>query len=819
MIGCTVSHYEILEEVGAGAMGRVYRAIDNKLKRPTALKFLSVELTRDPVARKRFEYEAQAASALDHPNICTIFEIDEVDDGRLFIAMACYEETLRERIGRGAISLEQALQIIRQICEGLNKTHEAGLVHRDIKPSNIMFSSDDIVKVMDFGVAKLAGPGPLTNPGTIVGTTSYMSPEQVRGEDVDHRSDIWSVGVILYEMLSRRLPLRGDSIPSCFHSILNAAPPPLDSINPTLPVSLRPILERVLSKDRDLRHEDSLALYRDLSGLEISLEAPTVETVAAKKEPTSSIAVLPFTNLSADPDQEYFCDGIVEELINSLAHVQGLRVVARTSSFVFKGKKEDIREIGGKLGVETLLEGSVRKVGGRLRVMAQLVKVEDGFHLWSERFDKNIEDVFAIQDEISEAIVENLKIQLHPAPSIPARRRTHNPEAYTFYLQGRYFWNTATWDNCRKAIRLYERAIEKDPSFAPAYVGLADIHLFFFPSSASSEEMYQKAKVPIDKALELDPMLAEAHSSLAWLRYYFHNDLEGAEREFIRALELAPSYAMAHRLYSDLLGEKGRFDEALGECQLAYELDPLSIRTCTYLSMMKRAAWCWSEAEELLEQALEIEPDHSYVHAKHAILLSQMGRDEASLEKIDRALDLDPTSGAVLEAAIKVLGASGQTDRTDDLSNDFLRFAPNYWYAHAIAGDNHQRQGRYGEASREFDRALKKANSLNSFRVEFRIGINQALAGDREAAEKTLSRFLEQSRTSYFPPYILASLYLALGDVESGFEWLERAYETHDPRLCNLRMNFLLDGLRSDPRYKALWEKMGLELRASRASC
>ena len=399
--GSRLGQYEIVSLIGAGGMGEVYKAQDTRLKRLVALKLLPPELTRDETAKQRFLQEARAASALDHPNICTIHEINETPDGQLYLVMAYYEgETLKEKIERGPLAIDEALDIAIQIGQGLAEAHTAGVVHRDIKPANLMLTKGAQVKIVDFGLAKLAGQVGLTQTGKTLGTVAYMSPEQARGHEVDHGADLWSLGVVLYEMLAGRRPFPGEHAQSVVYAILNTEVPPLPSARAEVPADLARAVGRALTKLRGDRQGSAEELVAELRAVKRASEGhATAQPVGEKAVP--SIAVLPFANMSADPEQEYFCEGIAEELIDALARLEGLRVVARTSAFQFRGQGHDLRQIGEKLKVKTVLEGSVRKTGNRLRINAQLINADDGYHLWSERYDRKMDDVFAVQDEIA----------------------------------------------------------------------------------------------------------------------------------------------------------------------------------------------------------------------------------------------------------------------------------------------------------------------------------------------------------------------------------------------------------------------------------
>ena len=611
MIGKTVSHYRITEKLGAGGMGVVYKAEDAKLEREVALKFLSPDMTRDASATERFVREAKAAAALNHPNICTVFEIDEAD-GRTFIAMECVEgEDLRVKIKAGALELNEAIDVAVQVAEALAAAHEKGIVHRDVKPANIVVTPRGQAKIMDFGLVRMAGGAQLTRLDTTVGTVAYMSPEQARGRDVDHRTDIWSLGVVLYEMLTGDRPFAGDRDQAVIYSILNDEPESITSSVPGAPPELAGALAKALAKDPTARYQSAGNLAADLGMIRQRFVSDPTVVVSAPPEALPSIAVLPFANMSPDPENDYFGDGLAEELANALAQLPQLRVAARTSAFQFRGKDSDIREIGSKLNVETVLEGSVRKAGNRLRVTAQLISVSDGFHLWSNRYDREMEDVFAVQDEITAAIVDQLKVRLGPEPKAPSvRRHTDNLDAYALYLKGHYYWNSLTPEGFRKSRECYEKAIEIDPDYAPAHAALSMWHQSLaFWADAPPTEAFAQSRAAAERALEIDETVALAHNCLAVIHFMHDWDWERAEREFERAIELDPSSSFGHLNYAFLLTDLARHEEALREIGIAQRLDPLSTIVNAWAASLLVSAGRVSEGIAELEEIVARDPE------------------------------------------------------------------------------------------------------------------------------------------------------------------------------------------------------------------
>jgi len=686
LIGRTVSHYKILEKLGEGGMGVVYKAQDTKLDRLVALKFLPKQFSINEEEKKRFIHEAKAAAALDHNNICAVYEIDETKEGQMFIVMAYYEgETLKDKIKKGPLKLDEAFDIAIQVTEGLHEAHENKIVHRDIKSANIIITDKGITKILDFGLAKLKGQTKLTKEGTTLGTVAYMSPEQVSGEKVDHRSDIWSLGVLLYEMISGQLPFKGEYEQAIMYAIMNETPEQVTGLRTGVSMELEKIINKMLTKDPQERYQGTADLLVDLRKIR---KESKPEVKSAKKElrqkvskkpsrkfmiigtlilaiifvvsafllfkgtdkkkssktevinQQRKIAVLPFVNMSADKDQEYFCDGISEELINRLAKISAFQVTARTSAFSFKGQNIDIPEIGKRLNVDVVVEGSVRKAGDKLRITAQLIKVSDGYHIWSETYDRLMKDIFAIQDEISMSIVEKLKVSLLKEESAKLKiRSTNNVAAFNLYLRGNsYYTRSYSEKDSRTAVQMFEKAIALDPDFAMAYTKLSTVYSWLYMLDRTDTDL-AKARDAVNKAFKINPNLPEAHIALGYYYYWGHMDYDRALEQFKIAQKSLKNNDELFFGIGAIQKRQGKWEQSLLNFKKALEINPLDHSLAggalggLYLCLRR-----YQEAEEYYNLAISLAPDRlRYYYSKIRLYLRWHGSTEKAFKVLAEA--------------------------------------------------------------------------------------------------------------------------------------------------------------------------------------
>ena len=649
MIGKTIFHYKIIEKLGEGGMGVVYKAEDTKLKREVAIKFLPRFISANKEERQRFEIEAQAAALLNHPNIATIYAIEETED-EMFIVMEYIDGVeLKDKIKSGPVPVDEAINIATQIAEGLEAAHKKGIVHRDIKSSNIMITKGGKVKIMDFGLAKIIGGTELTKIGSTVGTAAYMSPEQARGEELDNRTDIWSFGVVLYEMITGQLPYKGDYEQAVIYSILNEDPKPITELRGDTPSQLSHIVEKTLQKNPENRYQTTKDLIEELKTVDKS-----GSSIQGKKV-THTVAVLPFTNMSNDKEQEYFCDGMAEDIINDLTHLEGLHVVARTSSFAFKDKNLDIREIGMKLGVHSIVEGSVRKAGNRLRITAQLINVADGYHLWSERYDRELEDVFAIQDEIAKNIVQALEIKLSKKEKrVLGKVKTQDVQAYDYYLQGRNFFYNGQRKGIEFGIEMFSKAISKDPNYALAYAGIADCNSWYFMYVDGENKYLEKSLGASQKAIELDPECAEAYSARG-LAISLSKRFEDAEEEFETSIRLNPNLFVAYYFFARICFVQGKLEKAAQLFEQACIVNPedyqsplLLGNTYKGLKLIDKSHSAFRRGLEIAKRHLELNPDDARAIYLSAHGLIELGQKEKGLDWANRALATDPDDPVIL---------------------------------------------------------------------------------------------------------------------------------------------------------------------------
>jgi serine/threonine protein kinase/tetratricopeptide (TPR) repeat protein len=777
-----ISHYRIINQLGAGGMGEVYLAEDTRLQRQVAIKFLPASYQYDPARRTRFMAEARATSALRSPHIAAIYDIGE-HEGAMFIVMEFVEgEPLSSRIERGSLATADVIEIAAQIADALAEAHKLEIVHCDIKSSNVLINERGFVKILDFGIARSCEPedreppdvtreiGRQTSLNAVEGTVSYMSPEQALGRELDSRSDIFSLGVVMYEMLAGRLPFEGDNIVEMIDRIIHEEPPSVSRFNHSVPAELERIVRKCMEKEPARRYQSAIELSVDLRNLQrdgdtgsrptMSLNRPTqVVRRPRSRRRLDSLAILPLVNLSGDPEMEYLSDGITESLIINLSRVPRLRVMARSTVFRYKRvptgslppqeEPLDPQEVGRDLGVRAIVVGRVLLRGDTLVIKTELVDTDDGSHLWGGQFNRTISDIFEVEEEIASEISDALRLRLTGAQKEGlARRYPENTEAYQLYLKGRYHWNKRTEEGIKKSITYFERAIQLDSKYTLAYAGLADAYnLLAGYGSMPPRTAFLRAKATALKALSLDENLAEAQAALAHVRYWYEWDWDGAERGFRRSIELNPDYATAHLWYSLLLAAMERFDEAFIEITRAEEAEPLSLVINFNLGRILYFARQYDEAEKQCLKTLEIYPNFFLGYRRLGMIYTEKLMYEEAEAQLKRSLELSPDNSETLSA----------------------------------------------------------------------LGYNYAVWGRTDDARRVLDDLVELAEREYVSPYSYARIYLGLGKIEEAFEWLEKAYQERHGILVYLKVEPIFDNVREDSRYLRLLRRMGLLLEAHAA--
>lgn len=850
--------YEIIEELGKGGMGRVYRVEDTKIKQEIALKLIRPEIAADKKTIVRFKNELKTARNIRHKNVCGMFDLGE-EKGQHYITMEYVRGGDLKRFIRRSKRLDTgtAISIAKQICEGLSEAHSMGIVHRDLKPNNIMIDDNGSARIMDFGIARTVKGKGITGSGVMIGTPEYMSPEQVEAKEVDQRSDIYSLGIILYEMTTGRLPFEGDTplAVAMKHKGERAKSP--KEFNPQIPDDLSSIILKCLEKDKESRYQDAGEVISELEKME--KELPTTDRVIPKKKPLTSkeitvqfslrktllpafiavivvlvglliwkpwskkdslpagpdkfsIAVLPFNDQSPEKDLGQFCGGIADDIITKLVKIKEWNIVDWHSAMQFQNTNKTLREISQELNATHMLSGTVRREGDNFHVTPRLIDAGDNRIVWQDTYERKREEIFDILGTIAWEIATALNVDLSPGEkTLLQKKPTENIRAYELYHQGRWYWTKRTYGDLVRSIEFFTRAVEIDPNFALAHAGIADSYVLmgFYSYSSSNVYYFQKAEDAAQKALELDNTLAEAWTSIAYIKHNRDWDWEGAEDDFKKAIDLNPSYATAYHWYSILLGNQARLDEALAKVRRAWELDPMSDVINTALASIYLARQEYDQAINRLERAIELNPgfNNPYYYIGKSYLNKTMYEDAlAAFDKFSEGIYEQVFSKELFEETTKYLL------QNNDALRQFQTMA--------------ETAGRDAVSPKEFRMELESlignqdalaivANAMKQLLVQdwesFMHGVVYVRMGMEEKAQKILEQTIEISKLKFFQmDYQLAVLSFALGNIDQGFTYLEKAVENKENFVKELKVDFLLDDVRSDPRFQSLLKKMGL---------